>query len=787
VLADRVRAEQFALLGQARRLFSRFELWADGGGIPWAVSRVGGHAFAVTWLGPGWVVDPYAACRRAEALAAARDRVARATPAQHLQELTVAARRVRTGGHAERLLWLVHQRVLAARSSLVRVPDRLLAAALWGEGRSGWPRQWRQGLARSLEGLTWLHLGEWPEGGPPPDWGAGTALLTHAADLRGGDADVCDERCPGQGRPHHHFLVNAGRGLLGLLEQFAEEDGDGGARSYRFPVGGPKGAGPTLRKAGRGGRLVTVYLPAKLGDPAACDRLTPGEHRILQALVREATRRPRRKGQRAAEVEVFRGAAVPDALGRGQVAFPGLGQGAECIAFCGNGRRAGLGYYLATPGGWLAKAGYGPDEARPFLADLEALAGRLGLTVGGVEKGTNRCYDLAQLRGLALAADWRSALARVFVRVYAGADYVQRWNQLFGWGGPAPGPAGDAEARSLAVAGEVDSKGISLRTLAAGVGADPSFISKLLRGQRPWPAPLLARAEAWVAGHAAAPPPAAWPSLPGGGQDDAPVLELARAYLERGWAVVPQRPGVKKPAVLWKRFQTVMPGEADWARWAKRWPDAGLALVLGPLSGVLVIDVDGEEAHQVLVGRLGGEPVAPKALSGSRKPCRYHLFFRCPTLPTKAKTTPWHPKLEFRGHGGIVVIPPSLHPSGQRYAWAEGRSPADLPMPEVPAEVLEALRPPSRAAPAPPAVAVPADLGASPSTRRFLAGAYAEGPRWNDRLFRAACDLAGRGVELEQAEPLLLAGARPWGAAEEGAARRTIASAYDQPRGPGLL
>jgi hypothetical protein len=323
--------------------------------------------------------------------------------------------------------------------------------------------------------------------------------------------------------------------------------------------------------------------------------------------------------------------------------------------------------------------------------------------------------------------------------------------------------------------------------LAAGVGADHSFISKLLRGQRPWPAAVLARAEACVAGHGAAPPPAAWPSLPGGGRDDAPLLELARGYLERGWAVVPQRPGEKKPAVRWKRFQGARPGEADWAGWAKRWPGAGLALVLGEVSNAFVLDVDGPEAHEALVGRLGGEPLAPKALSGSRKPCRYHLFFRCPALRTKALATPWHPKLEFRGHGGIVVIPPSLHPSGQRYAWAEGRSPADLAMPEVPAEVLEALRPPPRPAPATPAGPGPADLAASPSTRRFLAGAYAEGPRWNDRLFRAACDLAGRGVPPGQAEPLLLAGARPWGAAEEDAARRTIASAYDQPREPGLL
>jgi hypothetical protein len=51
-------------------------------------------------------------------------------------------------------------------------------------------------------------------------------------------------------------------------------------------------------------------------------------------------------------------------------------------------------------------------------------------------------------------------------------------------------------------------------------------------------------------------------------------------------------------------------------------------------------DVDGTEAHQELIHRLGGEPLAPKSLSGSRQPDRYHLFFRHPAVATKAKATP---------------------------------------------------------------------------------------------------------------------------------------------------
>ncbi len=174
----------------------------------------------------------------------------------------------------------------------------------------------------------------------------------------------------------------------------------------------------------------------------------------------------------------------------------------------------------------------------------------------------------------------------------------------------------------------------------------------------------------------------------------------------------------------------------------------------------------------------------PKVLSGSRKPNRYHLFFRCPEMPTKAKATPWHPKLEFRGKGGIVVIPPSLHRSGNRYAWADGASPDDLPLPELPAEIVAALQP-SR--PSLPVIQPATDVNvedASPSTREFLAGKYADGPGWNERLFRAACDLAGRGMSQQEAEPLLLAGARPWDDANIEIARRTIESAFSEPREP---
>jgi hypothetical protein len=169
--------------------------------------------------------------------------------------------------------------------------------------------------------------------------------------------------------------------------------------------------------------------------------------------------------------------------------------------------------------------------------------------------------------------------------------------------------------------------------------------------------------------------------------------EEAQAYTRLGLAVVPLPPGKKPPAIRWEAYQTVAPKPNEIDGWWQEWPDAGMAVVLGPVSNVLAIDVDGPDANAELVRRLGGEPVAPKILTGSGKPCRYQLLFSHPTgLSTRAKITPWHSQLEFRGLGGLSVLPPSVHPSGRRYRWAEGRSLEEMELPELPPLVLDALR-----------------------------------------------------------------------------------------------
>jgi hypothetical protein len=282
-------------------------------------------------------------------------------------------------------------------------------------------------------------------------------------------------------------------------------------------------------------------------------------------------------------------------------------------------------------------------------------------------------------------------------------------------------------------------------------------------------------------------------------------LEVALDYLDRGFCPIPQQPGAKMPCVKWKPFQEVQPEVADLEGWfAGRFATAGIALVLGPAFGLMVVDVDGEEALSTLVERLGGEPEAPTVMSGSGDPYRRHYYFRHPPVSTKAKYCPWHRSLEFRGHRGIVVAPPSLHKSGNRYRWADGKSLDDLSLPEVPGSILAALeekastsasrrstrRPRVTRRPPPSSLVVDvrgdglAETGLCLATRQFLGAVYADDPGWNDRLFRAAADMAGCGFGHEEALPRLLAGAGPWTGEDDEAAQLTIASAFAAARQP---
>lgn len=108
-------------------------------------------------------------------------------------------------------------------------------------------------------------------------------------------------------------------------------------------------------------------------------------------------------------------------------------------------------------------------------------------------------------------------------------------------------------------------------------------------------------------------------------------------------------------------------------KWWKRWPDANIAIVTGEVSGVYVIDVDGEEGVQSLKELEESSGLLPPTLAVRTPRPGLHLYLRHPNVPV-SQAVGIAPHIDVRGDGGYVIAPPSSHVSGNTYLWAGGEA-----------------------------------------------------------------------------------------------------------------
>lgn len=190
------------------------------------------------------------------------------------------------------------------------------------------------------------------------------------------------------------------------------------------------------------------------------------------------------------------------------------------------------------------------------------------------------------------------------------------------------------------------------------------------------------------------------------------LAEAALAYAAIGWRVHPCRPREKLPLLkAWPERATT--DATTIGEWWRRWPDANVAIATGEASGLLVLDVDGSEgelAFATLERRHGAMPdIYPMQWTGGGG---WQAFLTYP--PGRAirnSAGRLGPKLDTRGQGGYVLVPPSIHPSGRAYAWADDRDPLDLLPGEAPAWLLDLLDPPAAPEPERPAWQAPPKRG----------------------------------------------------------------------------
>jgi hypothetical protein len=151
-------------------------------------------------------------------------------------------------------------------------------------------------------------------------------------------------------------------------------------------------------------------------------------------------------------------------------------------------------------------------------------------------------------------------------------------------------------------------------------------------------------------------------------EDNSTAGELpALAYARRGWIPVPSTRDGKEPLVKIKDRVTI-PTPEQIREWWTTWPDAGVAILTGARSGLVVVDLDGLEGEASWAKLEGSHGPFPPTMEVRTRRGR-HLYFQHPGIKILTRRSeyfyPWGLDQEqawgvdVRGDGGLVIAPPS--------------------------------------------------------------------------------------------------------------------------------
>jgi Bifunctional DNA primase/polymerase, N-terminal/Primase C terminal 1 (PriCT-1) len=142
------------------------------------------------------------------------------------------------------------------------------------------------------------------------------------------------------------------------------------------------------------------------------------------------------------------------------------------------------------------------------------------------------------------------------------------------------------------------------------------------------------------------------------------ALQLA----QRGLAVFPCQPRDKQPACD-KGLHAATTDIERINRWWSAFPDLNIGIATGTISGIFVLDIDGEDGEGSLLkleSEHGALPPTVEVVTGKGR----HCYFRTGKRKIQNSVGQIGVGLDVRGDGGYVIAPPSIHPSGRPYAWS---------------------------------------------------------------------------------------------------------------------
>jgi hypothetical protein len=151
------------------------------------------------------------------------------------------------------------------------------------------------------------------------------------------------------------------------------------------------------------------------------------------------------------------------------------------------------------------------------------------------------------------------------------------------------------------------------------------------------------------------------------------VRKIAKKYISCGWRVVPV-PRKKKAPVI-KGWQKLRIKKSEIPEYIDARDNIGI--LLGKPSGGLV-DIDLDCEHAIFLAPY----FLPKTdrIHGRKTKPNSHYWFRCAPTPTPEKFCDIDNSslLEIRSTGQQTIVPPSVHPSGERVRWSAKGRPGDV-------------------------------------------------------------------------------------------------------------
>jgi len=143
------------------------------------------------------------------------------------------------------------------------------------------------------------------------------------------------------------------------------------------------------------------------------------------------------------------------------------------------------------------------------------------------------------------------------------------------------------------------------------------------------------------------------------------LREAAHRYSSTlGWPVFPC---VEKRPLTCRGLLDASADPATIERWWQRWPDANVAIRTGAASGLVVVDVDGDDGHESLRRLEADHEPLPVTASVKTPRGGHHYYLRHPGATIANSAGALGASIDVRADGGYVIAPPSIGADGRRY------------------------------------------------------------------------------------------------------------------------